>query len=231
MAREPKKINSIVIFDFETGGLDPNKNPLMEVAMLAVDGVELQELVRYDNLIKPYDNNLHYDPKALNITGLTKELCEKEGERLAQVAEDMYKFFEEANLHNSKTAKPILVAHNGDFDRKWLQDIGRRANLDWSKVLDGEEDAWGNFQPHVLDSIDWAKQCFAEITENTTKFKLSHLCEKIGIDYVDAHRAMNDVVALADVMRYFIARLRSGSNQVSVSEGKASVHRQGFEWK
>lgn len=237
MARDPKKINSFVIIDFETGGMDKKdglhsqKYPVTEFAGLAMDGVTLEEIVRYENMVKPYDAGLIYDPEAATKTGINKELCEKEGIPLKQLVGDICQLCTEANKYNAKYIKPILVAHNWDFDKTFFQDIFRRCKVDMSKYIDGALDAWGNFQPHGIDTMDLAKKCWAEITDTDTKYTLRACCERAGIDHVDAHHAINDVVPTTDLLRYFITRLRSGSSEVEIQGGNISVHRQTFEWR
>jgi DNA polymerase III epsilon subunit-like protein len=236
MARDPKKINSYVVIDFETSGLDKKdglhsqKYAVTEFAGMALHGVTLEEILRYDNMVKPYDAGLIYDSEAAKFTGISKEMCEKDGVPLKQLVEEISTLFDEANLHNSKTAKPILVAHNWDFDKGFLQDIFRRAKVDLGKFVDGDKDAYGNFVPHGIDTMDLAKACWAEVTDTTTKFKLPHCCERAAIDLIDGHHAINDVIPTADLFRYFLTRLRSGSNEVTVQSGNVSVHRQTFEW-
>ena len=237
MPRDPKKINSFVIVDVETGGLDKKdgnhaqKVAVTEIAMLAMNGVTLQDIVKYDNLIKPYDNTLIYDPQAAQVTGIDKDLCEREGVRLREVVDDMITVLEEANVHQTKTAKPIFVAHNWPFDRGFVMEMFRRAGKDLSKYVQGGKDCFGNFIPQGIDTIDLAKQCWADITDNTTKFKLGACCLKAGVEFSDAHRAMNDVLPTADLFRYFMTRLRSGSSEVTVKEGgNISVVRKSFEW-
>lgn len=236
MPRAPQKINSFVVIDFETGGLDrkdrlhSQKYPITEFAGMALHGVTLQELVRYDDLVKPYDAKLIYDPQAAQITGITRELCEKDGISLSKLVENICQLCTEANVYKSKVALPILVAHNWDFDRQFFQDAFRRARVDMSKFVAGEVDHYGNFIPDGIDTLDLAKKCWAEVTDTDTKFKLRDCCFRAGIDVIDGHRAMNDVVPTADLLRYFVTRLRSGSSEVTVHQGQISVHRKQFEW-
>jgi DNA polymerase III epsilon subunit-like protein len=237
MARDPKKINSYVVIDFETSGLDKKdglhaqKYAVTEFAGIAINGVTLEEILRYDHMVKPYDSGLIYDPEAAKFTGITKEMCEKDGVPLKQVVEEISMLLKEANLYNTKTAKPILVAHNWDFDRGFLQDIFRRAKVDLSVFVDGDKDAYGNFIPHGIDTMDLAKACWAEVTDTATKFRLVNCCERAAIDVIDGHHAMNDVIPTTDLLRYFLTRLRYGSNDtVVVQGGNVSVHRQLFEW-
>ncbi len=227
---DPKKINSFVIIDFETGGLDCTKNPVMEFAGLAIHGTTLEKIVAYDNLVKPYDPKLYYDPNALRANGLTVDKCIKEGVSLTELVDDICDLCMEANVYKSKTAKPILIAHNGDFDKNFFIEIFRRTKKDMSQYLAGTFDPFGNFQPKMIDSIDWAKSCWAPITDTQSNFKLGTCCSKAGVEVVDAHRAMNDVIPLTDLWRYFQTRLRSNTSEVTITDGKASVIRQTFQW-
>jgi len=237
MPRDPKKINSFVILDFETGGLDrkegmhAKKYPVTEFAAIAINGVTLEQIVKYDNLVKPYDNALIYDPQAAQITGISRALCEKEGIPLRDLVNDIVTVFEEANIYKTKTALPICISHNWPFDGPFLQDIFRRAKIDLSKYTRGWMDCYGNFNPHGICSIDWAKALWGDVTDNTTKYTLQAVCEKASISFYDGHRAMNDVIPLTDFVRYAITRLRSGSSDVTVgSGGEIQVHRKTFEW-
>lgn len=216
--------------DFETSGLSATKNAVMSFAAVAINGTTLEEIVKYDNLVKSYDSNLVYEPRAMEVNGLTKEKCDKEGITLRELVTDICTIFTEANIYNTKTSKPLIVAHNADFDKNFLVDIFKRAKVDMSPYVQGTVDVYGNFQPHVIDTIVWNKAMTAEITDNDTKFNLESCCQRAGVSLESAHNALNDTLALTDLLRYMITRLRSGSSEVTISEGKASVHRQSFEW-
>lgn len=236
MPRDPKKIRSLLVIDVETGGLDKKDRhhaqlfPVTEFAGVGLDGISLEEIpYSYDNYVHPYDAALIYSEEASTVTGITRALCEEKGIPLRDLVNDIVTLITTANLHNSKSARPILVGHNVQFDINFLVDIFRRAEVDLSNLLAGERDASGNWYPHFIDTITLAQQCWGEITDTDTKFNLGACCRKAGIDHIDAHRAMNDVVATADLLRYFVARLRSGES-VTMNNGQATVHRQKFEW-
>lgn len=236
MARAPQKINSFIVFDFETGGLDKKdrlhcqKYPVTEFAAVGLHGVTLDQIIKYENLVKPYDPKLTYDPEAAQLTGITKAMCEAEGIELGQLVEDIKQLVGETNWSNSRSARPILVGHNVGFDRHFLCDIFARCKEDLSVLFSGENDNKGNFIPDAIDTEDLAKQCWAEITDTDTKFQLKHCCERAAIEFFDGHRAINDVLPSADLLRYFSARLRSGTSDIKVSDGRASIHRTTFEW-
>ena len=151
---------------------------------------------------------------------------------LKTVVDNLAQVFTEANVNNSKTARPILIAHNWPFDRQFLQYIFEFCEVDLSKLVSGAKDALsGNFIPDGIDTIQWAKNVHAQLTDNTTKFTLGECCERAGVSVIDGHRAMNDVVAMKDLFIYYSLRLRSGSSNVTVNDGVAKVSpRNSFEW-
>lgn len=237
MIKPSKSINSYVILDFETGGLDKKdgnhsqKYPVTEFACIAITGFSLEEILRYDDYIRPYDNGLIYDPEAARLTGITKDICAVKGISLRELVDNICQVAKEANVYNSKTAKPVLVAHNADFDRQFFQDIFKRADVKISDYFACAKDAYGNEVPHIIDTIDDAKKCWGDIADAATKFKLTHCCERAGISIIDAHRAMNDVEALTELFKYFLLRTRSTGSQVGVdNENKVLVQRRSFEW-
>lgn len=231
MSRAPQKIPSFVVLDFETGGLDATKNPVMSFAALAMDGVSLDQILKYDNLVQPYSDKLQYDSKAMQINGLSVEQCRAKGVPLSQLVDDICKIFTEANIHNSKTARPVIVGHNIDFDKNFLIDIFKRANIDLSKYVSGTTDVFGTFHPRCEDTKHWCMAMSAETTDTDTNFKLQSCCQRASVDLTNAHNAAGDVAATADLWRYVVTRLRSGGSvNVTVSEGKVSVHRQVWEW-
>jgi DNA polymerase III epsilon subunit-like protein len=233
MAKDYSKINNIVVFDWETGGLTCQKNPVTEFAGLIIDTVTLESIAAYDNLVKPYDPALVYEARAMEITGLSKEKCEKEGIPLKQLGEDLCQLFETANKGRGKNFKCYLIAHNSSFDIPFLQDVCRRCNIDLSKYVAGYKDCWGNFQPYSDDTIIECKKIEGPETESDWKFNLDSCCSRAGINLNDAHRAMNDVVALADLVVHNIKRMRSvGTSTHVASDGAAvgSSHRVVFPW-
>lgn len=233
MPLAPQKINNYIVIDFETGGADKEghhskKYPITEFGGMVLDGVTLKKIVSYDNFVKPYDDNLIYDPQAAKITGITREMCEEKGVSLKQLVQDLCLFFKEANTYNARTAKPILIGHNLPFDSQFLQDIFGREGEDLKDYLDGDYDCYGSFIPTGIDTKMIAKMCWGDITETTTNFRLTSCCERAGIEYIDGHHAMNDVAMTADLWAYFVQRMRS--RQILLSQDNKSNHRLTFEW-
>ena len=125
---------------------------------------------------------------------------------------------------------PVLVAHNGSFDNPFTEDVFKRCGKDLSKYVAGYIDPTGKWHPRFIDTIDLAKMVHGELAEGTDDFKMGSCCERAGIQMADGHRAMNDVIALVDLFRYYVTRFRSSSSEVTVESGINVSHRVKFEW-
>lgn len=237
MADINKKVNSYIILDFETGGLsnysktvenrklpNPKVVPITEVALIAVEGYDLKELFRYDSFVKPY-GDLEYQQGAADITGITKAKVVKDGIDIKQLAKDLHQAFKEADVNKAWWARPILVCHNAQFDIPFLQEIQTYVpSFDLSKLVAGDKDTHGNFYPAFIDTMYQSKMLWgsAVMAHKDEDFKLGSCCDRAGIDLVDGHRAMNDVVATTDLLRYIISRTRA----TGVSDEKVSLNKE-----
>lgn len=217
--RKPQSPNDFIVLDTETGGLSSNKNPVTEIALISLDGGDLKKISEYQSLIGPYDEELVYEQKALDVTGITLEMLEEEGMGIREVAEAVLHQFEIANVRKEKSPglRPILVGHNMPFDISQLHHLMiwglKGTKLDPHKelerVLHGRIDHFGHFQPSYMDTWSIGKTWFQGDGE-LMDYKLATLVEKLGVDINNAHRAMNDVVSTAEVLRVYINNLRAG---------------------
>lgn len=226
------KATPYIICDFETGGLDMKKNALTEIAMIAIKGDTLEEIGRYESLIKPY--GLAYDPKAIEVTGLTPKLLEKEGKDMAVVFEEVTNFLKYANINNSRTGhKPVMIAHNAGFEVMCFQALFATAGKSEEMVnyFHGQKDYFGNFVIGYMDTVQIAKWLWSA-NARVKNFKLTDVCEKSGISLVDAHRAMNDVIPTTEFVRKAIKMLRAGEsgNVGTVGEDNTVVYRKHFQF-
>ncbi len=239
MPKKPEKVRSLLCFDFESGGLDNktgNHSALVaakEFAAIGLDGVTLEQIISYDTIIQPYDEKHEDQLGAIALHGLTKARCKVEGIPLRQMMTDFVQLVTETNKYNSKTARPCLLGHNVGFDGNFLGDLVRRTGVDLSKYLAGQVDCYGNFVPMMIETIELAQALWGPLADETPKFfTLGACCARAGIDLIDGHRAMNDVVATVELYRYLVARLRAtGGAAVSVVEGQVTTqHRRVFQW-
>lgn len=238
-AQKPQSPNSYIILDFETGGLSSNDSAATEIALVAIKGdLSLDEICRYQALIKQYDDVKEYNEKALKLTSISLELLEEEGEQIDLVVDSIIDVFKKANCYAEKSPglRPILVGQNVMFDINFLHHIfefrfrnDKKTNSQkiLEDLLHGRRDHFGNFQPSYIDIWSIGKMWFGGDRE-LVNFKLGTLLDQIGIELTDAHRAMNDVVATTDVLRAAIRNLRSGFGSGVIGETSYKNKREGF---
>lgn len=213
--KQPQSPNNFIVFDFETGGLDSDKNPVTEIALISIEGGSLKQIESYQKLIKPYDDKLIYDPRAEKVSGISFNLVQSEGFPITEVAQEVYQKMKSANTRQEKSAglKPILVGHNVTFDIDFLHHLfyyglGKDYQKLMKEILHGRIDRFGNFQPSYIDTWSVCKPWFQEEGE-LYDYKLATVSEKLGVDINNAHRAMNDVVSTTEVLRRYLINLRS----------------------
>lgn len=225
-----KQNNYIVCLDWETGGLDPQKNPVTQIGMEVLHPATLKSIASYSSYIKPYVKKstakgkikklavrdaskefYDYDDKALKYTNITMDLLEEKGKSIEVVLEEMIEVFKLANPANARNYKPVLLGQNITFDIGFTQHIFQYCGENIEKYLNCQKDFFGNFQPIYFDTLYMAKQYYSE-NNKFTSHKLGLLSDDLGIELVNAHSAQADVEATSDVFRIFIANMKSSTN-------------------
>jgi DNA polymerase III epsilon subunit-like protein len=224
-----KYANSYIVIDTETGGFEPHDNPLTEVAMVAVDA-EMNELFSYENLVQPYDNDLEYSIGAQKVTGITSQMCQRDGIPLKQIVSDMCAAAKECKTGRGEANKPIIVAHNANFENKFLTDVFHREGVQISKFFQTVKDYQGNESFKYLDTIDLCKMTWAGETNAIENFKLATCCKKAGIELIDAHRAMQDTRYTAILFCYLMDRIRSIGANIEVRKQEENISRKIFQF-
>ena len=166
----------IAVFDCETSGLISNSAANIDIQPHVIEfaGVIINRegaiVEELDFLIKP---PMKLDPVITKITGLTDEKLANEQLLNHGMVERIQKFFDKSQ---------IAVAHNFSFDRGMMEftfaRVGRQ--LRWPSRL----------------------VCTVEATEHIKgrRMKLAQLYQHFfNEDFTGAHRAMNDVKALARI--------------------------------
>lgn len=198
------------IFDTETGGFSPSKNPICEVAGLLIDGTTLEVLMEYESIIKPYNPNHIYSPEAEKVHGLTQEFLTQKGEELEVVVAELIEIFKFANEGKKKSGKLVLVGHNVNFDIGFLDALFTEAGQDLAKYVKSDRIRNQFSYPYGLDTIDLCHARWGD--QNMSSFKLSDCCVKGEIEIADAHRAMNDVLPTYDLFKQAVLGMRNSGN-------------------
>lgn len=212
-------INVRYIIDFETGGLkrglrkegkltkeqeDMEEAEIFGITEVAVVAIDLESLTikdTYSSLVKPMDGKV-YTEEALEVTGLSLKILEEQGKPLHEVVKEMDDFFAKNNVKN----KGLLGGHNFDgYDKPFLVQMYKDAKKRLDRHLTLE---------NTLDSLVWSKYKWVE----SPNYKLATCCANYGIELVDAHRALPDTEANAQLIINFLNDLRNGDSGTEKEE-------------
>jgi len=193
------------VLDTETGGLPSLEKKkatkevaLTELAMVIVDNVSLEIIDKKSWLFKPnYVKDLIYRQQALDVSHITLDMLQKDGLEMKTAFQDIEAF---VLKHSKSKNKPYLVGHNLiNFDLEFIVNL-------WD--LNGK-DAEKYFNSTMFDTMEFARLKYVELTN----FKLGTIVAENKIDIVEAHRALNDTIATAEVWIKFVKCLRSQGEQ------------------
>lgn len=204
--------SNYIVFDCETGGLDETKNPITQYAAVILDGSTLKEIDRWETFVKPY-GDLVIEQQALDATMVTMSDINK-GMNLKDFVSTMTEFWQ---VHMVKTkvkemGRLIPVGHNVTFDIRFLNyalGLQDRKNVD----------LW--MYPNIIDTFPLAKMTWG--IKGDEKLNLGACCDRAKIRLTDAHGAMNDVEATAELFRWYAKKLRAKKGDVvsDSSQGRA----------
>lgn len=196
------------VLDCETGGLSPLKNPITQFAAVILDGSSLKEIDRWETYIKPYDN-LVIEKQALQATMVSMSdinagISKKE---FVETAKLWFKSHQ-AKTKIAEMGRLVMVGHNVTFDRGFLDAAFR-------------SDGWScddYFYPNSVDTFPLAKLTWG--IKGDEKLNLTACTGYAKIKLTDAHGAMNDVEATANLLRWMVKRLRSAKTTEDVQKGR-----------
>jgi len=167
-----------VVFDTETTGLNPAEHTIIEIAAVKMKGSEIVD--KWSQLIDP---QMEIGAKTTEITGITNEMLR--GQETLDVVLRKFKDF---------TKDAVLVAHNAEFDRAFINACAKRIGLE----------PWDN---PFLDTLPLARMLY----KGLRNYKLGTLAKKFNVELIQAHRALDDTVALAHVFQHILKDVREAS--------------------
>lgn len=158
------------VLDTETTGLKVGYQELVEISIIrCTDRIQLTRTIK---ALKP--RNASYD--ALMITGKTMKDLER-GVSQIEAIDAVDSFLQRDGL---TSAHRCIVAHNANFDRKFIHHMWEQANRSF------HADLW-------LDSIPFAKRLAAQMGQPKAKVKLDAAMDLFGIKKVAGlHTAKGD---------------------------------------
>nr|DAN81688.1 MAG TPA: DNA polymerase III subunit alpha [Caudoviricetes sp.] len=204
--------SNYLVLDCETGGLDPEANPITQFAAVVLDHGTLKEVDRWETYVRPY-NGLKIDREAIERTMVNMSAVNA-GLKLDEFIESLMAFMSQNLAEGSAKAQRRLVGvgHNVLFDVGMLE-----AAFGYSTFAK-KNNLFQFIQDQTLDTMYFSKMILG-LTGNE-KMTLGATCEHCGITLTDAHGAMNDVEATADLFRWCVKKLRSKGGAAPAAEKK-----------
>jgi DNA polymerase III subunit epsilon len=167
---------SFAVIDFETTGLDPSIDRVLEMGVVCFDDGVMTAAQNW--LIDP---TIPVPETATQVHGITDAMVAGQP-RFAEVWTEIRSFLEGR----------LPVAYNAGFDKKFLLSELERAG----------ETTWGEHLPPAMqadvewiDPLVWARELHPDKSA-----KLGEICAQLGIVLDGAHRAANDAEATGKVL-------------------------------
>jgi DNA polymerase-3 subunit epsilon len=153
------------IIDIETTGGSPKFEKITDIAIIVHDGQRIVDT--YTTLINP-EKYIPYNITAL--TGISNEMVA-----------DAPKFFEVARKIVEMTQGHTFVAHNVNFDYRFIKEEFARLGYDYRRK--------------TLCTVKLSRK----IIPGKRSYSLGNLCDELGIEINGRHRAMGDAQATAQL--------------------------------
>jgi len=207
------------VFDLETGGLEPTENPITQFACVILDYKTLKEIDRWETFVKPY-NDLKITREALESTMLSMSDINS-GISIKQFNKTCAEYLKSFNAAPKKPefGRLVAIGQNVTFDIGFMKYAFELDKLNFNDFV------YENF----IDTFPLAKATFGITGEE--KLNLKANCKNADIVLTDAHGAMNDVEATADLFRFFVKRLRKGGSTTIEDKKQRKKGIEFFEFK
>lgn len=189
----------IVIYDFETSGLSPEKDQPIEAAAvrLAFSGGEWIEKAALQQYIRLPDGQ-KLDEEVAQLTGITQEVLDN-----APLEQEC---FESIRLFFENSA--VAGYNNRYFDDKFMEHMYRRNGRAF--LPKRRLDVW----EMVRDFIP---------ADEVPNFKLETIATHLGLSDIQFHSALDDTRATAALFRYFYTLYKTGKTRYFKGEERPRI--------
>jgi len=168
------KHKKILVFDFETTGLDPFSHQIIEVGAILFERNESNMYVEKETLNDLVKVNHLLDPKIIQITNITNQMLKENGISQEEACQKLI------NLYDDDT---LLIAYNIMFDLGFLQTMIRNYHQVNYKIKND-----------ILDVMAIYKD------RHSYPHRLDQAVAKYQIEIRNTHRALDDVRATFAVL-------------------------------
>ncbi len=170
---------SFAVVDFETTGLNPETDRIVQLAAVIVNG-EGDIVDSFDTIVKP-ESPAEYQHGAEHIHGITAEQVSS-GMPLRKALEQLW----------SINAGHVFTAHNAPFDLGFLHAESKRVGIE------------GAIESHI-DTLELSRRTTG--ADSIRRHNLFALCEHYGIERDQVHDAKSDATATAQLLIHLIKEL------------------------
>ena len=170
---------SFAVVDFETTGLNPEIDRIVQLAAVIVNG-EGDIVDSFDTIVKP-ESPAEYQHGAEHIHGISLEQVSG-GMPLRKAIEQLW----------SISAGNVFTAHNAAFDIGFLHAESERVGIEH------------RIETHI-DTLELSRRTTG--TDTTRRHNLFALCEHYGIERDKVHDARSDATATAQLLLHLIKEL------------------------
>jgi DNA polymerase III epsilon subunit family exonuclease len=166
LRQRPQKVDlsvlpeQFVVADIETTGLEPKKDEIIEISAVKVNR-DSNIHTTFSSLIKPEKK---VPKKITELTGITSEMLEREGEKLDSVMTEFVNFVGDLRL----------VFFNAPFDHTFLRNAAHRIGM--------------KIENPVSCALDMARRAWPGLKS----YKLEDLARTGGLNTEGKHRALKD---------------------------------------
>lgn len=174
--------------DCETTGLDPRQHTIHQLSGMIYQDEELTETFNFN--IKPHERG-RIDSKALEVSGLTKEIVLGYPDRKEQAPKFLEILRKTVDRYNTKD-KMFFVAYNAHFDNGFLR-----------KFLEqnGEKYFGSYFWSNNIDVMTLAGQHLIDKRHEMKNFRQGTVAETLGIevDQMKLHDSLYDIEIMKQI--------------------------------
>ena len=178
-ASETLRNVSFAVVDFETTGLNPETDRIVQFAAIIMNG-EGDIIDSFDTIVKP-ESPSEYQHGAEHIHGISAE----------QVANGMPLRIALEQLWSISSGN-VFTAHNAAFDLGFLHAESERVGIE------------GRIEFHI-DTLELSRRTTG--ADTTRRHNLFALCEHYGIERDQVHDAKSDATATAQLLMHLIKEL------------------------
>jgi DNA polymerase-3 subunit epsilon len=200
-------MENICIIDTETTGLDHTKGKVLEVAAVLYN-IPTRSIIAQVSTLCYAEENAAYEVNRIEVESLKKTPPKVEGSAMAL-------------LLSMITEADALVAHNAEFDKKWISTVSVLA-------LPCRDKKWICTKNDVIWPI-----------RKGIPLSLVSICVDLGVPVVSAHRALSDCLLIVDALEcledidFFLDKSGKGrmTYHANISyEQRQLVKDAGFAW-